>query len=114
MPPRAGHTADHSNAPYGAFAVASRAGITAAAPLHTRQPSGNAAISQNLLAADDPGMGRQKLRRIERRYLSLVLLLHQVLLFQKSGASLSKPGDSLSKSGAVLSTYGAALTSVVI
>ena len=59
-------------------------------------------------------MGRQKLRRIERRYLSLVLLLHQVLLFQKSGASLSKPGDSLSKSGAVLSTYGAALTSVVI
>ena len=114
MPPRAGHTADHSNAPYGAFAVASRAGITAAAPLHTRQPSCDAAISQNLLATDDPGMGRQKLRRIERRYLSLVLLLRQVLLFQKSGASLSKPGHSLSKSGAVLSTYGAALTSVVI
>ena len=59
-------------------------------------------------------MGRQKLRRIELRYLSLVLLLHQVLLLRKVGASLSKPGASLSESGAVLSTSGAALTSVVV
>ena len=40
------------NAPYGALAVASRAGITAAAPLHTRQPSGSTAtyaVSQTML-----------------------------------------------------------------